>query len=88
MGDGVFASKARKWVRREEIDECGPWPDRFKPEPRYKLYLFNIETGERQEPMAKHSTQLSLSEAKNACILSQDFAIKNDVKWVYKYEVM
>jgi hypothetical protein len=62
--------------------------DKFKPKTRYRLYLFNTITKERQEALAKHSTQLSLAEAKRviANILSFDGPDPNG--WVYKYEEM
>ena len=56
--------------------------DRWKAPDRYRLYLFNLKTGERKEALAKNHSLLSLAEAKS---LVKIFGNSSDY-WVYLYE--
>jgi hypothetical protein len=47
---------------------------------RYRLYLINIETGERQEALAKSADMLSAREANRAIQASKG------QKWEYRKE--
>lgn len=63
-------------------------PEVNEPNPRWKLYLENIETQERQEPMTKNSGLLSKQEAKRAAKVGNKNAVINDSPWRYKIERM
>jgi len=57
---------------------------KWKAPDRYRLYLYNPKTGERQEALAKNHSILSLTEAKR---LVKIFGTSSDY-WVYRYEKM
>jgi hypothetical protein len=48
------------------------------------MYMYNVKTGERQEALAKHSTMLSLAEAR----WWVGFFKTNRSSWEYRYEKM
>ena len=64
--------------------------DKFKPQDRYRLYLFNTITGERVDALAKNHSILSLAEArKGVKTFSGNFSAKGLIEgWVYRYEKM